>query len=160
MKKVVIEKKGSKKPAALVAKKSSSKASVKKAPAKKRVREPLEVTPIKDKMTKSELSNYISEETEFDLKTVKSIMAALEGAILGSLAPRGIGEFTLPGVCKFVTKKIPAKKVPARKAGTMVRNPRTGEETPAEARAAYVKPATVKVKIKPLNNSRRAATGT
>jgi nucleoid DNA-binding protein len=125
---------------------------------KKRAAKPAIVyTPIKEEMNKSALLNYLSEETEVELKAVKAIMLKLEETICGSLAPKGVGVFTLPGVCKFVTKKIPAKKVPARKAGTMVRNPRTGEESPAEARAAYTKPATVKVKVKALTKPRKAA---
>ena len=142
------------------AKKAAAKQT--KAPAKKvskkrvaKVHEP--VTPIKETMNKSELFNHLAESTEVDLKTVKKIMAELEATMLGSLAPKGAGEFTLPGVAKFFTRKVPAKKVPARKAGTLVRNPATGEMVKAEARAAFTKPATVKVKVRALSKIKKAA---
>jgi len=50
------------------------------------------------------------------------VFATLEGVFLGSVHPRGVGEFTLPGLLK-----VSLRKVPARKAGTLIRNPATGE---------------------------------
>jgi len=46
------------------------------------------------------------------------------------------------------------RKVPARKAGTLVRNPATGEMQPAAA-----KPASVRVKIRALSKLKGAAIG-
>jgi len=48
--------------------------------------------------------------------------------------------------------KVTLRKVPARKAGTLVRNPATGEMTPAAA-----KPASVRVKIRALSKLKTAA---
>jgi hypothetical protein len=67
--------------------------------------------------------------------------------MLGSVHPRGHGEFTLPGLLK-----VSLRKVPARKAGTLVRNPATGEMIPAAA-----KPASVRVKIRALSKLKSAA---
>ena len=61
--------------------------------------------------------------------------------------PRGVGEFTLPGILK-----VNLRKVPARKAGTLVRNPATGEMMKAAA-----KPASVRVKIRALSKLKKAA---
>jgi hypothetical protein len=61
--------------------------------------------------------------------------------------PRGLGEFTLPGLLK-----VNLRKVPARKAGTLVRNPATGEMIKASA-----KPASVRVKIRALSKLKSAA---
>jgi hypothetical protein len=69
--------------------------------------------------------------------------------MLGSIHPKGLGEFTLPGLLK-----VTLRKVPARKAGTLVRNPATGEMQPAAA-----KPASVRVKIRALSKLKGAAIG-
>ena len=55
----------------------------------------------------------------------------------------------MPGIAKVLTRKIPARKVPAREAGE-VKSPLTGKIVQQEARAAFTKPATVRVKIRPL----------
>jgi hypothetical protein len=66
----------------------------------------------------------------------------------GCVHPNGSGEFQLPGILK-----IALRKVPARKAGTMIRNPATGEMMKAAA-----KPASVRVKIRALSKLKAAAT--
>ena len=77
---------------------------------------------IKDTLTKSALINLLAEENDIPRKTAIGVLNSLESVMLGSVHPRGVGEFTLPGLCK-----ITLRKVPARKAGTLVRNPATGE---------------------------------
>jgi hypothetical protein len=49
--------------------------------------------------------------------------------------------------------KVSLRKVPARKAGTLVRNPSTGEMIPGAA-----KPASVRVKVRALAKLKAAAT--
>jgi hypothetical protein len=66
----------------------------------------------------------------------------------GSVHPNGVGQFVLPGLMK-----VTLRKVPARKAGTLVRNPGTGEMVKAAAR-----PATVRVKVRALKKLKAAAT--
>ncbi|MFN3890739.1 MAG: hypothetical protein ACK4MV_10110 [Beijerinckiaceae bacterium] len=58
-----------------------------------------------------------------------------------------MGEFTLPAILK-----VNLHKVPARKAGTLVRNPATGEMVKGAA-----KPASVRVKIRALSKLKKAA---
>jgi nucleoid DNA-binding protein len=106
------------------------------------------VRPIKETMTKSALINLLAEENDIPRKTAAAVYATLEGAMLGSVHPRGVGEFTLPGMFK-----VSLRKVPARKAGTLVRNPATGEMVKAAA-----KPASVRVKIRALSKLKSAAT--
>ena len=77
----------------------------------------------------------------------QGVLATIENVMMGSIHPRGVGEFTLPGLLK-----ISLRKVPARKAGTLVRNPSTGEMVPGLA-----KPATMRVKIRPLAKLKAAA---
>ena len=103
--------------------------------------------PIKEMLTKSALINLISEENDIPRNTAKAVFETIEGAMLGSVHPRGVGEFTLPGLLK-----ISLRKVPARKAGTLVRNPSTGEMVPGAA-----KPASVRVKIRALSKLKAAA---
>lgn len=106
------------------------------------------IRPVKETMTKSALINHIAEQNELPRKTAAAVYATLESVFLGSVHPRGVGEFTLPGLLK-----VTLRKVPARKAGTLVRNPATGEMVKAAA-----KPASVRVKIRALSKLKAAAT--
>ena len=105
------------------------------------------VRPVKDILSKSALINLLAEQNGITRDTAKGVLATLEGALLGSVHPRGAGEFTLPGVMK-----VTLRKVPARKAGTMIRNPATGEMV-----AGAAKPASVRVKIRALSKLKTAA---
>lgn len=106
------------------------------------------VRAVKEKLTKSALVGLIAEKTELSRKQVNDVLAELEAAMLGSVHPNGIGEFTFPGLFKVALRQIPA-----RKAGTMIRNPATGEMMKASA-----KPASVRVKIRALAKIKAAAT--
>ncbi|PPD44465.1 MAG: DNA-binding protein [Methylocystis sp.] len=106
------------------------------------------IRPVKETMTKSALINLLAQENDIPRKTAAAVYATLEGAFLGSVHPKGVGEFTLPGLLK-----VSLRKVPARKAGTLVRNPATGEMVKAAA-----KPASVRVKIRALSKLKTAAT--
>ncbi len=103
--------------------------------------------PVKEALSKSALVNLIAEQNGVTRDVAKGALATIEGAMMGSIHPRGVGEFTLPGVFK-----VSLRKVPARKAGTMIRNPSTGEMVPGKA-----KPASVRVKIRPLSKLKAAA---
>ena len=107
------------------------------------------VRPVKETMTKSALINLLAEQNDIPRKTAAAVYATLEGVLLGSVHPRGAGEFTLPGLLK-----VSLRKVPARKAGTLVRNPATGEMVKAAA-----KPASVRVKIRALSKLKTTAAG-
>jgi hypothetical protein len=119
-----------------------------KAPAKKPAakKAPAKITPVKEALTKSALVNLIAEQNGVTRAVASGALATIEGAMMGSIHPRGVGEFTLPGVLK-----IALRKVPARKAGTMIRNPSTGEMVPGAA-----KPASVRVKIRALSKLKAA----
>jgi nucleoid DNA-binding protein len=121
-----------------------AKAPVKKAAAKTPV---AKSKPVKEALTKSALVNLIAETNGVTRDVAKGVLATIEDVMTGSLHPRGVGEFTLPGLLK-----ISLRKVPARKAGTLIRNPSTGELVPGAA-----KPASVRVKIRPLAKLKAAA---
>jgi nucleoid DNA-binding protein len=106
------------------------------------------VRPVKETYTKSALIGLLAEQNDIPRKTAAGVLATLEAVILGSIHPRGVGEFTLPGLLK-----VTLRKVPARKAGTLIRNPATGEMMPAAA-----KPASVRVKVRALSKMKKAAT--
>jgi Bacterial DNA-binding protein len=80
------------------------------------------VRPVREILTKSALINLLTEQNDIPRKTAAAVYATLEGVFLGSVHPRGVGQFTLPGLLK-----VSLRKVPARRAGTLVRNPATGE---------------------------------
>ena len=97
----------------------------------------------KKSLTKSELLNAISDDTELTRKEVNSVLESLSGQISRSLGRRGAGQFTLPGLVK-----IEKKKVPARKARKGVPNP----FKPGELMDIAAKPASTKVKVRALKS--------
>ncbi|MEQ1769899.1 MAG: HU family DNA-binding protein [Devosia sp.] len=124
---------------ALAKKAAAKKPAAKAAPAK--------ISPVKEALTKSGLVALIAEQNGVTKEVAKGVLTTLENAMAGSIHPRGIGEFTMPGLFK-----VSLRKVPARKAGTMIRNPSTGEMVPGAA-----KPASVRVKMRPLAKLKAAA---
>lgn len=117
----------------------------KRAPAKKPA---AAIKPVKDRLTKSAMLSLIAERTDLSRKQVAEVISELEGIMCGSVHPNGCGEFMFPGLFK-----VSLRKVPARKAGTLIRNPATGEMMKAAA-----KPASVRVKVRPLAKLKNAAT--
>jgi nucleoid DNA-binding protein len=107
---------------------------------------PAALKPIKDALSKSGLVAHIAETSGVVAKDVRAVLAALEGAVAGSVHKKGHGSFTLPGLLKITAVNVPAK--PKRKGI----NPFTKEEQWFAA-----KPATVKVKIRPLKKLKDAA---
>ncbi len=105
------------------------------------------IRPVKSVLTKSALIGLIASENGLTRAQATGAFATLEGALLGSVHPKGAGSFILPGLMK-----VTLRKVPARKAGTLVRNPGTGEMMKAAAR-----PASVRVKVRPLKKLKSAA---
>jgi nucleoid DNA-binding protein len=102
--------------------------------------------PIKEAMSKSGLVAHIATATDLAAKDVRAVLAHLEATIAGSLSKKGVGEFTLPGLLKITSVKVPAK--PKRKGI----NPFTKEEQWFAA-----KPASTKVKVRPLKKLKDAA---
>lgn len=140
-----------KKPAAKPLAKAPAKktAAVKKAPAKAPVRKGAAasgIVPLKETLNKSQLIQHLADATELDRKDVAKVYAALENAMAGAACKKGAGVFMLPGFLKVTVLDVPAK--PKRKGI----NPFTGEEQVFAA-----KPATVKVKIRPLKKLKDAA---
>jgi nucleoid DNA-binding protein len=122
-------------------KKAAKPVAKKAAPAAKKA-----AGPIKTALNKSQLVAHLVENTGVEAKAVKAVLAGLETAVLGSVDKKGAGSFTLPGLFKAVVQKVPAK--PKR----FGKDPFTGEE-----RWFPAKPASVKVKIRPLKKMKDAA---
>lgn len=104
------------------------------------------IKPVKDALTKNSLTALLAEQTGVDTKSVKAVLAALEGVMLGSVHKKGLQSFTLPGLLKIEVQKIPAK--PKRKGI----NPFTKQEQVFAA-----KPATVRIKARALKKLKDAA---
>jgi len=132
----------------MATKKPAAKSAPKKAPAAKKAAPaaPAEVKPIKEALTKSALFAKIAEVSGVESKEVKKVLAAYEAVTLASISKKGLGQFTIPGLLKVVTVKIPAK--PKRKGI----NPFTKEEQIFAA-----KPATTRIRIRPLKKLKDAA---
>jgi len=120
---------------------SKGKASAKPAAAK-----PAAPKPIKEPLNKSALLAHLVEASGVAAKDVRAVLAALEGAVTASVNKKGAGEFTLPGLLKVTAVKVPAK--PKRKGI----NPFTKQEQVFAA-----KPASVKIKVRPLKKLKDAA---
>ena len=95
----------------------------------------------KKSMTKTELVQAISTETDLSRSQVNEVLQSLSGQISRSLGTNGV--FTLPGLVK-----IEKKHVPAREARAGVPNP----FKPGETMNVAAKPATTKIKVRPLKN--------
>jgi len=122
------------------------------------IKEKLNATQILDE-TLAVVNKGKDEDQMWERKHMKEALEAYFDVMRRSIMPGSVGEFMVAGHMKIVTKKIPAKKVPAIKKGTMVMNPFKGKEVPHAGRAAFVKPATMRVKIRPLAKLKLAATG-
>ena len=123
---------------------ASKKVAKKAAP--KTASKPAANKPIKQVLSKSGLVEYITDACGVVAKDVRSVLAALEGAVVGSVNKNGARTFMLPGLLKITVASIPAK--PKRKGI----NPFTKQEQWFAA-----KPASVKVKVRPLKKLKDAA---
>lgn len=124
----------------------SAKAPAKAAKATKPAAAGGPMKPIKEAFNKTGLVNHLAQSSGVEPKAVKAVMAALEGTVLASVNKKGAGAFVLPGLLKVTATAVPAKK--ARKGI----NPFTKEETVFKA-----KPATTKLKVRPLKKLKDAA---
>jgi len=102
--------------------------------------------PVKSVLSKSALVAHLADAAKVGAKDVRALLAALEETIHASISKKGPRTFVLPGLFKITVTNVPAKK--ARKGI----NPFTGE--PATFKA---KPATVKVKVRPMKRLKDAA---
>ena len=124
----------------------ATKKAAKKKAAPKTAAKPTASKPIKAALSKSGLVAHLAETSGVAAKDVRAVMAALEGAVAGSVSKKGAGSFTLPGLLKITAVNVPAK--PKRKGI----NPFTKEEQWFAA-----KPASTKVKVRPLKKLKDAA---
>ena len=131
---------------AKTAKKAAPKKAVKKVATKAAAAKPAAPKPIKEVLTKSGLVAHIAEVSGVVAKDVRAVLASLEGAVASSVHKKGAGSFTLPGLLKISTVNVAAK--PKRKGI----NPFTKEEQWFAA-----KPATTKLKVRPLKKLKDAA---
>jgi nucleoid DNA-binding protein len=126
--------------------KAPVKAAAKTKAAKAPAAAPAALKPIKTAFNKSSLATHVAEQSGVELKSVKSVLATLEAAMLASVHKKGLGEFTLPGLLKVVVHNVPAKKK------RMGKDPFTGVE-----RMFAAKPASVKIKTRALKKLKDAA---
>lgn len=101
---------------------------------------------IQKPFNKTTLVSFLANECETETKEMKKMFEALEQTMIASLNKKGLGEFTLPGLLKIVVQEVPAKK---KRFG---KDPFSGEE-----RWFPAKPASVRVKVRPLKKLKDAA---
>ncbi len=135
------------KKAAAPAKKAAKAAPAKKAaPAAKKAAPKTAPKAIKTAFNKTTLAAHLAELAAVEIKHVKAVLASLEATIAASLSKKGLGSFTMPGLFKVNVNHVPAKK--ARKGV----DPFTKQE-----RMFAAKPASVKVKVRPMKKLKDAA---
>ena len=143
-KKTAATKTAAKKPAAPA--KKAAPVAKKVAPAAKKAATAPVAKPLKDTFNKSSLLAHLVAQTELDKKAVQTVLSHLENTIVSAIHKKGAGEFTLPGLFKVSAIQVPATK---KRFG---KNPFTGQEQWFAA-----KPASVKVKVRPLKKLKDAA---
>lgn len=162
--KVAVKKSASKAPAKKVvkapAKKAVGEVSVKKIVKKSvkkvaKIKPEIHVLPIKEVMNRSTLLAHVAEgimtaelaDTEKKSKAIaKHFLTELENLILGSIHPKGCGEFVVPGLMKIFCKKMPARKP------RQMKSPFSGEMITTKA-----KPASVRIKARFLRKAKDVA---
>jgi len=128
------------------AKRSARKPAKKSAKKPARKAAPKAPQSIRSVLTKSALVAHLADAAKVAAKDVRALLTALEETIHASISKKGPRTFVLPGLLKITVTNVPAKK--ARKGI----NPFTGE--PATFKA---KPATVRVKVRPMKKLKDAA---
>ena len=96
---------------------------------------------VKEAFTKSELVSYVADKHEITKKMTSEILDSIKEVVTAHVAKKGPGQFTWAGFFK-----VERTSVKARKARNGV-NPFTGE-----AMVIKAKPASQKIKIKPLKD--------
>lgn len=102
--------------------------------------------PIKTAFNKTGLITHLASTAAVDPKAVKAVVAALEATIAASVAKKGAGTFTMPGLFKITSVHVPAKKA------RMGIDPFTKQE-----RKFAAKSATTKVKVRAMKKLKDAA---
>lgn len=102
--------------------------------------------PIKTAFNKTGLIAHLAATANVDAKAVKAVVAALEATVAASVAKKGAGSFTMPGLFKVTSVHVPAKKA------RMGVDPFTKQE-----RRFAAKPATTKVKVRAMKKLKDAA---
>jgi nucleoid DNA-binding protein len=124
----------------------ATKKAAKKPAAKKAAKPAASSKPVKGVMSKSDLARHLAEVSGVEGKSVKAVLAALESTMLGAVSKKGAQQFVLPGLLKITSVAVAAK--PKR----FGKDPFTGAE-----RWFPAKPASVKVKVRPLKKVKDAA---
>lgn len=117
-----------------------------KKPAAKKAAKPAASKPVKGILSKSELASHLADASGVEGKSVKAVLAALESTVLSAISKKGAQAFVLPGLLKLTAVSVPAK--PKR----FGKDPFTGAE-----RWFPAKPASTKVKVRPLKKVKDAA---
>ena len=119
---------------------------VAKKPAAKKAAKPAASKSVKSILSKSELASHLADASGVDGKSVKAVLAALESTVLSAISKKGAQAFVLLGLLKLTAVSVPAK--PKR----FGKDPFTGAE-----RWFPAKPASTKVKVRPLKKVKDAA---
>lgn len=127
--------------------KASTKKSVKK-PVRRQKAEVPALKPCKRSFTQTEINSMLAEAGGVEVKQVKAILGKLQNLVMASLTKPGIGRVKVLGLT-LASTHVPAKKMPAVKKGTEVKG-FGGTTVISPGKAAYVKPARFRMRVRPL----------
>ena len=128
------------------AKKAASKKPAKSAKTTKAAPKAAKAPSVKSVLTKSQLVSVLADHSGVESKSVKAVLASLETTIASAVSKKGAGTFVLPGLLKINAVSVPAK--PKR----FGKDPFSVHE-----RCFPAKPASVKIKARPLKKLKDAA---
>lgn len=128
-------------------KSSSAKKVVKKVVRRTKAEAPA-LKPCRRSFTQTEINSMLAEAGGIEVKQVKAVLGKLQNLVMASLMKPGIGKVKVLGLTLAATH-IPAKKMPAVKKGTEVKG-FGGTTVISPGKAAYVKPARFRMRVRPL----------
>ncbi len=102
--------------------------------------------PLKKSFTETQLIERGVEKAGIERKQVKAVHGDLQKVFAASAMKGGVNKVKLLGMI-FTVVHVPAKKMPAVKKGTMVKG-FGGVEVKSPGKAAYVKPARFRVRVR------------
>jgi nucleoid DNA-binding protein len=132
--------------------KKAPKKAAKKAPARKKVAKkaaPVKKSgaPIQQKMPKGQIVTSLAESSGLTKKQISAVLDEYDSLIERSIKKRSVGEFTIPGIMKIYTVNQPARKASVR----------PDPFNPGQMMNVKAKPASIRVKIRPLKKLKEFA---
>lgn len=104
--------------------------------------------PCKKSFTTTEQNTILATAGDIEVKNVKAVLAKAQALLMSSLKKGGVGKVKFMGMT-FAVTHVAAQKMPAVKKGATVKG-FGGVEVISPGKAAYIKPARMRMRVRPL----------